>query len=197
MPLTPIDDTITFAQLVEDPYPVYRRLRMEAPICRVPVTRQIFITRAEDTAWIKANPDIFISRDDDHPMSEAMEGTTLMRKDGMEHRRERMAMAPALSAKTADSDWGPLYRRIAEAYLDRLPRGETVDLFKDLCAPVAARILAAILGMDGATDDEMLRWSQGLIDGSGNFARDPVLTEKTNSINAEINAAIEAGVLSG
>ena len=36
-------------------------------------------------------------------------------------------MMPALMPKTIESDWAPLYAKLAAEYLDRLPRGETVD----------------------------------------------------------------------
>jgi len=35
MNLAPADDTITIAALTADPYPIYQRLRAEAPVCRV------------------------------------------------------------------------------------------------------------------------------------------------------------------
>jgi cytochrome P450 family 104 len=33
--LAPLDETITIEQFTRDPYPIYRRLRREAPILRV------------------------------------------------------------------------------------------------------------------------------------------------------------------
>ena len=49
-----------------------------------------------------------------------------MRKDHYEHRK---AMMPALMPKTIEFVWAPLYAKLAATYLDRLPRGEVVDLF--------------------------------------------------------------------
>jgi cytochrome P450 family 104 len=33
--LGPLDETITIADLTRDPYPIYKRLRREAPVLRV------------------------------------------------------------------------------------------------------------------------------------------------------------------
>jgi len=33
--LAPLDETITIAELTCDPYPIYKRLRREAPVLRV------------------------------------------------------------------------------------------------------------------------------------------------------------------
>jgi hypothetical protein len=62
-------------------------------------------------------------------MKRAFLAHTLMRKDHDEHRTERMAMMPALMPKTIESVWAPLYTKLAATYLDRLRRGEVVDLF--------------------------------------------------------------------
>ena len=121
-------------------------------------------------------------------MKRAFNAHTLMRKDGAEHRRERMAMAPAFSARLIRDHWGPIYQKVVEAYVARLPRGEVVDLFPALAAPVSARCLANLLGLEEATDDQMIFWSQALIDGSGNFGWAPEPFERSDRANAEMNA---------
>ena len=75
--------------------------------------------------------------------------------------------------KTIELVWTPLYAKLATAYLDRLPRGEVVDLFPALAGPLAARILAHAMGVPDASDEAMQRWSQTLIDGAGNFGWTP------------------------
>jgi cytochrome P450 family 104 len=45
-------------------------------------------------------------------------------------------MMPALMPKTIETVWAQLYAKLAAAYLDRLPRGEVVDLFPALAGPL-------------------------------------------------------------
>ncbi len=188
----PVDETITLDELTRDPYPIYRRLRRETPIVRVPNLKRTFITRAEDTKFVKDHPELFSSNDPSTPMAEAFQAHTLMRKDGPEHLAERNAMMPAFLPKTVMEHWIPLYKELAAQYLDRLPKGETIDLFSELCGPIAARILAHILGIPDATDEEMQRWSQTLIDGAGNFAYRQDLFDKSDRANDEMNAHFDA-----
>jgi cytochrome P450 len=54
--LAPLDTEITLDQLDRDPYPIYRRLRREAPVLRVKAAGRTFLTRAEDTKYVKDNP---------------------------------------------------------------------------------------------------------------------------------------------
>lgn len=192
MAVAPVDETLTLAELTRNPYPVYRRMRAETPIVRVPAASRIFLTKAKHTKMVKDDPELFSSDDPVTPMRRAFLAHTLMRKDGEEHRRERMAMQPAFSPKVIKTDWADLYRNIATEYLDRLPRGETVDLFTSLCGPIAARILAHILGLDEVSDADMQRWSQVLIDGAGNFGFADEPFEKSDAANAEMDAVFDS-----
>lgn len=140
----------------------------------------------------KNNAALFSSNDPNTPMKRAFLAHTLMRKDHDEHRTERMAMMPALMPKTIESVWAPLYAKLAAAYLDRLPRGEVVDLFPALAGPLAARMLAHAMGVPDASDEDMQRWSQTLIDGAGNFGWTPGPFQATDIANAEMDKCIRA-----
>lgn len=188
MALAPLDTEITLDQLTLDPYPIYRRLRAEAPVLRVASARRTFLTKAALTRLVKDDPVLFSSNDPHTPMKPAFRAHTLMRKDGDEHLAERRAINPALTPKRINSDWGPLYERLAAHYIDRLPRGEVVDLFATLCGPLSARILAHILGIPEATDEEMQRWSQRLIDGAGNFGWRPEPFAASDEANDQMDA---------
>ena len=194
MTLAPVDDTITIDQLTRDPYAVYRRLRAEAPVLHVKSVGRTLLTKAADTRAVKDNPGLWSSDDPNTPMKRAFQAHTLMRKDGAEHMRERMAMAPALSPVNLKTVWGPAYEKLAGDYLDRLPRGEVVDLFPTLAGPLAARILALILGIPDATDDEMQYWSQALIDGAGNFGYADEPFARVDACHEAMNAMIEARI---
>ncbi|OAN75260.1 cytochrome [Sulfitobacter sp. EhC04] len=190
--LAPLDESITLAQLDRDPYPIYRRLRAEAPVLRVKSAGRTLLTKAEDTKYVKDNPEIFSSDDPNTPMKRAFWSHTLMRKDGEDHKRERMAMAPAFSPKVIKNDWMPQYVKIAEEYVARLPRGEIVDIFAVLSGAYAARGLAILLGMPEASDEDMMEWSQALIEGAGNFGWADAPFERADRANTQIHALLDS-----
>jgi len=194
MSFAPTDDTITIDQLTRDPYAVYRRLRAEAPVVRVKSIGRTLLTKAADTRAVKDNPALFSSDDPNTPMKRAFQAHTLMRKDGAEHMRERMAMMPAFSPVNLKTLWVPAYEKLAGDYLDRLPRDEVVDLFPALAGPLAARILAIILGIPDATDEEMQYWSQALIDGAGNFGYADEPFQRVDACHDAMNAMVESRV---
>ena len=190
--LAPVDESITLDALDSDPFPIYRRLRAEAPVVRVKAAGRTLLTKAADTKYVKDNPDLFSSDDPNTPMKRAFWAHTLMRKDGAEHLRERMAMAPAFAPKVIRDEWVPQYQKIAEDYVARLPRGEVVDLFPTLSGPYSARGLAILLGIEQASDDEMQRWSQALIDGAGNFGWRDEPFERADRANEEMHALFDS-----
>lgn len=188
MGLAPIDDAITIQALTSDPYPLYKQMRAETPVLRVKALGRTLLTKAADTKYVKDTPTIFSSDDPNTPMKRAFRAHTLMRKDGEAHQAERMAMAPTFSPKVIQQTWLPAYQKIAEEYVARLPKGEVVDLFPLLAAPYAARGLALLLGIDEASDEEMIRWSQTLIDGAGNFGWLDEPFAKSDQANNEMDA---------
>ncbi len=190
-PLAPTDSSITYAALERDPYPIYRRLRREAPVLRVKAVGRVLLTKAADTRFVKENAALFSSDDPNTPMRRAFLAHTLMRKDGDAHRRERMAMASAFSPRAVKTLWMPRFEKVARSYVAALPRGETVDFFETLAAPYAARCLAIMLGIPEATDAEIAHWSQTLIDGAGNFSGRPELFEACDRIHEVCDATIE------
>ncbi len=186
----PTDDSVSIDQLVLDPYPIYRRLRAEAPVVAVPAVGRILITKAEDTQAIKMNPELFSSDDPDTPMERAFGAKTLMRRDGEDHMRLRKAMMPSMSPGQVKRIWTEQIEQIAEQYIDRLPRGEAFDFFADFAGPYSARCVALVLGLPSASDQDIQRWSQVLIDGAGNFGGIPELFENTDKANREMNDCI-------
>lgn len=189
--LAPLDEAITLDALDRDPFPIYRRLRAEAPVVRVKSAGRTLLTKAADTKYVKDNPELFSSDDPNTPMKRAFWAHTLMRKDGEEHLRERMAMAPTFAPRVIRDEWVPQYEKIAEDYVARLPRGEVVDLFPALSGPYCARGLAVLLGIEAASDEEMQRWSQALIDGAGNFGWRDEPFARADCANEEMHALFD------
>ena len=194
--LAPVDNDLTIKQLIENPYPVYRELRQTRPVLKVTAAGRTFLTKADDTRYVKMNPTLFSSDDPNTPMERAFQAKTLMRRDGEDHNRLRSAMMPSMTPQAVKQTWKQRIERIADEYINRLPKGEPVDFFTAFAGPFAARCVAEVLGIPKASDIEMQRWSQALIDGAGNFAGLPEPFERAERANEEINQCIHDAVLS-
>ena len=174
--LAPLDVSITIEELTRDPYPIYRRLRREAPVLRVKSVGRTFLTKAADTKYVKDNAALFSSDDPNTPMKRAFLAHTLMRKDHDEHRAERMAMPAGPDAEDDRIGLGAAcYAELAAEYLDRLPQhDEMVDLFPALLPDHSVR---GFWRMRWAFRTRAMRTSSDgrgtLIDGAGNFGWTP------------------------
>ena len=192
MSLAPIDPSIQVNEMALNPYPIYQRLRHEAPVIFAPALNRTLITKSVDTRAIKNNPVLFSSNDPKTPMKRAFEAHTLMRKDGEVHLRERKAMMPTFAPKQIKNHWLPIYDKLTDEYLDGLPQGEVFDLFPTLAGPIAARMLGEMMGIPDASDEELQRWSQALIDGAGNSGYFDEPFTRAMQANVEINACIRS-----
>jgi len=186
----PVNDEISIAELTSNPYSIYKELRKTNPVLKVTAVQRTFLTKAADTRYVKLNPEIFSSDDPNTPMERAFQAKTLMRRDGADHSRLRTAMMPAMAPNTVKQSWADRIAQIADEYIDELPSGETVEFFTTFAGPFAARCVAEVLGIPKASDDEIQRWSQALIDGAGNFAGFKEPFDRAEQANKEINACI-------
>ena len=190
----PVISDVTIADMHRDPTSVYARLRAEAPVALLQSTGRVLLTKAEDVRAAKDDPEIWTAQDTTTPAERAFQATSMMRMDGPDHRAERMAIQPGLSAKKIKTIWRKSAEQHAKTYLDRLSTGDTVDLFTSVAAPFSGAVLRDALGLDGASAQDVVRWSQILIDGAGNMAGDEAVFARCDVVNAEINANIDANL---
>jgi cytochrome P450 len=185
-----IGSTITLADLSNDPFPIYRKLRGEAPVCYVPDLKKWLVTRWEDCKYIEQNHDIFSTREDPSLMTRTF-GLSMLRTDGLDHKRLRGAVEGALRPKVVKDVWTEILQKDAEELLEtQYARGE-MDLVADFAGPFAARTLKHLLSMWEASDAEMVRWSMTFMDGIANFKDDPEVWGRVEEANQSINGILD------
>ena len=106
-------------------------------------------------------------------MKRAM-GHSMLRKDDPEHHVDRDSYGTTLRPGTIKNHWDAIFEGNTAKYLDELKaKGPGADFVWDYAAPYAAENLRLICGFHNATQEDMQRWSQTMIDGTGNYADDP------------------------
>lgn len=169
----PAED-IHLAELWRDPYPAYRYLRDHSPVAWVPDTGRYLVTRFEDIMHVERHPETYLSSENPSLMTRSI-GETLLRQDGAAHQRLRRAAERPLRPRVVKEHWLPAFRRNAEDILAGVSDRGECDLVVDVAGPLAARNLAALLGLRGVGDLEMQEWSQAIIDAGGNYGEDPAI----------------------
>jgi cytochrome P450 len=187
----PVVDDIGYEDLLVDPYPSFSRIRDTAPAVFVKAANLIVVTRFEDIAKIERDP-VTYSADNPASLVNKVMGPTFMRKDGAEHAVGRKAIEPSFRSGTIKEHWAPLFTDICKELIDSFVDAGEADLFPALAAPMASLSLMRMLGFEDVSWQILAQWSQSLIDGAGNYARDAEIDRKAMAASRGVDEAIEA-----
>ncbi|MCA6097220.1 cytochrome P450 [Bradyrhizobium australafricanum] len=187
----PVITDIAYQDLLDDPYPIFRRLREIAPAVFVAPAKLTLVTRFDDIMRIERDPATY-SADNPASLVNKVMGPTFMRKDGAEHAIGRKAIEPSFRPATIKEHWAPKFTAIAEKLIDELAASDGADLFSALAAPMASLSLMAMIGFGAMPWQTLAEWSQALIDGAGNYAADAEIERKAMQASADVDAAIDA-----
>lgn len=183
-------DQITVEALDEDPYPIYTRLRREAPVAWVPAANVWFVTRWQDVEFVSKNTGLFAAEVPSSPVERSMGKPTILTSDGPVHGELRRGFDTKYKPRAVADYIDGLANPIIEDYLDRLaPRGHA-NLIADYFEPVSSLCLARSLGFGHVDAETLLRWFHGLAIGAANYENDPAKLAISDPINKEIEAVI-------
>lgn len=187
----PVADWVTIPDLYRDPFPIYERLRAEGGVHWVPQVGRYLITSYEAVHETELDQEVF-SADEQGSLQIRAMGHSMLRRDDPEHYVERKAWQPALRPGAVQRIWKSKFERNAERYLEELvARGPGADLIWDFAAPFAAESLRELIGLHNATQQDLQRWSQTMIDATGNYADDPEVWALGKQSFDEVDAALD------
>ena len=92
-------ETSTVEELERDPYPVYARLRREAPVAWIPAVGLWFVTRWQDLVDAAEDPVHFPAALPGSPLDRTCGGPTVLTVDGAAQTRWREPMEPTLRTR--------------------------------------------------------------------------------------------------
>lgn len=190
--LAPVAEWVDPAQMMSDPYPVYERLRAEAPVAWVPALNKYLVTTYTECHQVEMDQEIFSADVSGATMTQALGARPMLRKDDPEHAADRKAINPSLRPKNIKEAWAPVFERNARHYLEVLAdRGpEAAELNRDYAAPVASQNLIDLLGLPEVAVEDLRRWSHAFIAGTGNVLDDPQIWARCEAARAEVDALL-------
>jgi hypothetical protein len=149
---------------LDDPYPVYRRLREEHPVSLTPegVWR---LTRYDDCLRMLRFSGAGMRRTDgtlpgQTPEQAAAEGQGqfMLLTDPPKHTRLRKLVSKAFTPR-AISAWRPRIETVTDALLDKVEKQGEMDLVADLALPVPATLICEMLGVPATDRDVFTEWT--------------------------------------
>jgi cytochrome P450 len=182
---------LTAENLFDDPYPVYARLRREAPVSHFAPTGEYFVTRFDDCQVVGANADVFGPSDSDQrPEARVMGMPNVLSMSGQEHKCLREGIDANVQPACVESYIEGLARPIVNVELDRISaRGES-DLTTELFEPISVRVVASVVGLEHVANETLQRWFHAMNGGLQNVADDPAVWATCDQAIAEIDAEV-------
>lgn len=192
-PAVPTVDWLDPEVLSHDPYPSYQRLREESPVAWWPAVQKVIISSYAGCSFGEMHPDIFSSHVSGATMVRALGGRPLIRKDDPEHAAERSSMNKTLRPKQIMGIWADRFRANAEEYLRRMVEENdgVADLNTAYAAPVAAKNLCDMLGLNDVAPLDLARWSIDFIAGQGNVLDRPEIWDRCDRSRQECDAVLD------
>src|SRR6185295_6864101 len=173
--------------VLANPYPLYERLRTEAPVHWDPYLHAWVVTRYADVITVlhhfSANrtptPEQFAAMGlaELGPLAQVMVKQMLF-MDAPDHTRLRSLASTAFTPARVEALRSHIRGIVDRLVQPLLERGRT-DLIADLAAPLPAIVTAEMLGVPTSDSDQLKNWSADFAEVLGNFQHNPDRASKT------------------
>ena len=168
------DETALTAPLLDpafyagDPFPLYARLRAEAPVARNDTLGLWTVASHAAVVAVSRDPETFCSSKGIMTFeigAEYATPPTMMHTDPPDHTRYRNLVQPGFrpSYMRALEDG---IRGRARALIDRIEPGVPVDVVADLAVPLPLQVISDLLGVPEGEWPRFFRWSEAVIPGA-------------------------------
>jgi cytochrome P450 len=166
-----------------DPFPLYARLRSEAPVARNESLGFWVASRHADVITISRDPDTFCSAKGIMVFeigAEYASPPTMMHTDPPDHTRYRALVQPGFR---------PTFMRALEdsvrartrALVGRIEPGEPVDIVSEVAVPLPLQVISDLMGMPEEEWPQFFRWSEAVIPGATDWPE-----EERQALSAEM-----------
>jgi len=180
---------ISVEQLESDPYPIYKQLREEEPVCYVESVGLWLVTRWDDVQHVDKSPDMFTGETEPSTLRRTF-GPNLLASEGAYHSRIRKIIYPWFRVGAIgdypDNVITPLANELIDGFVER----GSCDLVSEFAEPLSARVLKRALGLEFVEEETLRRWFVELATGAANFEGDPDKQAIADAASAEVNATL-------
>lgn len=166
-----------------DPFPLYARLRAEAPVARNPTLGFWVVSRHADVTAVSRDPDTFCSSKGIMVFeigSEYPTPPTMMHTDPPDHTRYRSLVQPGFRPKFMRGLEDGVRAR-TRALVDQIEPGVPVDIVSELAVPLPLQVISDLLGVPEEEWPRFFRWSEAVIPGATDWPE-----EERQALSAEM-----------
>jgi len=151
-----------------DPFPLYARLRAEAPVARNETLGLWFVSRHAEVVAVSRDPATFCSSKGIMAFeigAEYASPPTMMHTDPPDHTRYRALVQPGFRPSYMRA-LEPGIRARARALVDAIEPGVPCDIVRELAVPLPLQVISDLLGVPEEEWPTFFRWSEAAIPGA-------------------------------
>ena len=191
-------------EVLANPYPLYRRLREEAPVHWDPYLHAWVVTTYADVVTVlhhyRAGRTPAPERLEALGMGEMSPIAALMVRqmlflDPPDHTRVRRLASAAFTPRRV-AVLREHIRQITEGLVDELAARDRFEVMEGLAAPLPAIVTAEMLGVPTADHELLKSWSQDFAEMLGNFQHNPGRAKRVLQTVEDMVAYFQAAVIS-
>jgi len=115
----------------------------------------------------------------------------MLTRDGAEHTRHRDPFAAPLRLAAVRARFAPLVEAEVDALIDRFEENHRAELRRELAGPLAARVVAQLLGLEAADTRAMLGWYDAIVESVTGVAAGKPPSSGGTAAFEELRATVE------
>jgi cytochrome P450 len=206
--VTAISDDLFSAEVVNNPYPYFSRLREEDPVHWNEKYELWVVSRYEDLVWVARHPEFFSSawwKRDPRPPYPAIDESDLglyqfvreffadwfIQHDRPEHIEMRKVVHGYFTPKAMEL-WRPLVQSAVKVLLDEAEENGGMDAMKDFAVPLPLLVIAQMMGMPNQDRPFIRSLAEKLLFlGRGEFDRMQPLSEGIKGLQEYLGPIVE------
>jgi len=166
-PANPLVRLLDGTFYASDPHPHFQWMREHAPVYWDATGEVWGIAGYADVLAISKDPQTFCSRGGIRPDAPAL--PHMIDMDDLDHRQRRALVSKGFTARQVQ-EREPRIRAIAIDLIDRAKACERFDFVKEIAAWLPLIVIGDMLGVEAAHYDDLLRWSDDMVLGTGAIA---------------------------
>ena len=186
----PIGASATLEQLEGDPHPLLARLREHEPVSWLPVLDGWLVTRRDLALQAMRDSEAF-TVDDPRFSTGQVVGPSMLTLDGPEHGRHRDPFARPFRLDAVRERFTALVEAETERLIEALEPAGRAELRRAFAGPLAARVVAHALGLEGTDTAALLGWYDAIVDAVTGVAAGNPVTRTGRDAFAALRAGVE------
>ncbi len=189
----PIGAAATIEELEADPHPLLARLRESEPVSWLPALDAWLVSRRDLALTAMRDPERF-TVDDPRFSTGQVVGPSMLTLEGAEHGRHRTPFARPFRLDPVRQRFSQLVESETDSLIDAVEPQGRAELRRALAGPLAARIVAFALGLEGIETATILGWYDAIVDSVTGVAAGRPVTEQGTQAAAALRVALEPSI---